>query len=359
MSSDDDSSIDEWPDDPGELIFYQTEDGEGQIQLRLHDGTVWLTQRLLADLYQVSVKTVNEHLVNIYEDGEISPEATIRKFRIVQTEGNRQVSRLVDHYRLEAILSVGYRVRSARGVQFRRWATTRLSEYLVKGFVMDDERLKEGHSLGTDYFDELLQRIRDIRASEKRFYQKIKDLYGLSINYDKHADETQLFFKVVQNKLHWAITGMTAAEIIKDRADSDQPNMGLTSWKGTKVRKADVSVAKNYLSKEEIDELNRIVVMYLDYAEMQARNRKPLYMSDWRTKLDAFLQFNERDVLTHAGQVTMDVAKRLAEGKYDQFNARRLTEEAEAELQTDIEELRNRIEEQQDEDHGNDKESNQ
>ena len=286
---------DDQSDDTGEFLFYQTDDAKSRIQLRLHDGNVWLTQRQLSDLYQVSLPTVNEHLATIYDDGELSPEATIRKFRIVQSEGNRQVSRLVDHYRLEAILSVGYRVRSQRGVQFRRWATSQLQELLVKGFVMDDERLKEGRHLGTDYFDELLERIRDIRASEKRFYQKIRDLYKLSIDYDKDSDETQLFFQIVQNKLHFAITGKTAAEIIEQRADSTQPNMGLTAWKGSKVRKADVTIAKNYLSQSEIDELNRIVVMYLDYAEDQARKRKPLYMADWRKKLDAFLQFNERE----------------------------------------------------------------
>ncbi|MCU0721468.1 MAG: virulence RhuM family protein [Pirellula sp.] len=232
---------DDQPDDTGEFLFYQTDDAKSRIQLRLHDGNVWLTQRQLSDLYQVSLPTVNEHLATIYDEGELSPEATIRKFRIVQSEGNRQVSRLVDHYRLEAILSIGYRVRSQRGVQFRRWATSQLQELLVKGFVMDDERLKEGRHLGTDYFDELLERIRDIRASEKRFYQKIRDLYKLSIDYDKDSDETQLFFQIVQNKLHFAITGKTAAEIIEQRADSTQPNMGLTAWKGSKVRKADVT----------------------------------------------------------------------------------------------------------------------
>ncbi len=335
---------DEGPENTGELLFYQTEDGESRIQLRLREGTVWLTQKLLADLYQVSVPTINEHLQRIYDDGELDPAATIRKFRIVQIEGERQISRLVDHYRLEAVLSVGYRVRTARGVQFRRWATTRLQEYLIKGFVMDDERLKEGRNLGADYFDELLQRIRDIRASEKRFYQSIRDLYKLSIDYDKDADETKLFFQIVQNKLHWAITGKTAAEIIKERIDSTQPNMGLTSWKGSKVRKADVSVAKNYLSPEEMDNLNRIVVMYLDYAESQARKRKPLYMADWRNKLDGFLQFNEQEILTHAGKVTMEVAKKLAEKEYETFHTRRLAIEAEAELDGDIEELRNRIE---------------
>lgn len=331
------------PDETGEFLFYQTEDGKNRIQLRLHDGNVWLTQKQLADLYQVSVKTVNEHLVNIYDDGELSPEATIRKFRIVQTEGVREVSRLVDHYRLEAVLSVGYRVRSPRGVQFRRWATSQLQELLVKGFVMDDERLKEGRNLGTDYFDELLQRIRDIRASEKRFYQKIRDLYKLSVDYDKDADETQLFFQIVQNKLHFAVSGMTAAEIIQQRADSALPNMGLTSWKGAKVRKADVTVAKNYLIQPEIDELNRIVVMYLDYAEDQARKRKPLYMADWRHKLDAFLQFNDREILQNAGNVAMEVAKRLAEAEYDKFHARRLIDEAASEIEADIDELRKRI----------------
>lgn len=331
------------PDETGEFLFYQTEDGKNRIQLRLHDGNVWLTQKQLADLYQVSVKTVNEHLVNIYDDGELSPEATIRKFRIVQTEGVREVSRLVDHYRLEAVLSVGYRVRSPRGVQFRRWATSQLQELLVKGFVMDDERLKEGRNLGTDYFDELLQRIRDIRASEKRFYQKIRDLYKLSFDYDKDADETQLFFQIVQNKLHFAVSGMTAAEIIQQRADSALPNMGLTSWKGAKVRKADVTVAKNYLTQPEIDELNRIVVMYLDYAEDQARKRKPIYMADWRHKLDAFLQFNDREILQNAGNVAMEVAKRLAEAEYDKFHARRLIDEAASEIEADIDELRKRI----------------
>lgn len=331
------------PDETGEFLFYQTEDGKNRIQLRLHDGNVWLTQKQLADLYQVSIPTVNEHLATIYDDGELSPEATIRKFRIVQTEGVREVSRLVDHYRLEAVLSVGYRVRSPRGVQFRRWATSQLQELLVKGFVMDDERLKEGRNLGTDYFDELLQRIRDIRASEKRFYQKIRDLYKLSVDYDKDADETQLFFQIVQNKLHFAVSGMTAAEIIQQRADSALPNMGLTSWKGAKVRKADVTVAKNYLTQPEIDELNRIVVMYLDYAEDQARKRKPLYMADWRHKLDAFLQFNDREILQNAGNVAMEVAKRLAEAEYDKFHARRLIDEAASEIEADIDELRKRI----------------
>lgn len=328
------------PVSPGELVLYTTEDGRSRIQLRLFEGSVWLTQRLLADLYQVSVKTVNEHLVNVYGDGELSPEATIRKFQIVQTEGDRRVTRLVDHYHLRAILAVGYRVRSRRGKEFRRWATTQLEELLVKGFVLDDERLKEGPSLGADYFDELLARVRDIRASEKRFYQKVRDLYALAVDYDKDAEETKLFFQTVQNKMHWAIPGMTAAEIIKDRADASQPNMGLTTWSGETIRKRDVVTAKNYLSPEEIEELNRIVVMYLDYAEDQARKRIPITMADWRSKLDAFLRFNDRGVLKHAGKVATDVAKRLAEGEYDKFHARRLADEAAAADLEDIEGLR-------------------
>jgi hypothetical protein len=318
------------PPTTSELVFYQGEDGRSRIQVRLDGGTVWLTQRLLADLYQVSVPTINEHLQNIFEEQELAPEATIRKFRIVQPEGKREVSRLVDHYNLDAILAVGYRVRSLRGTQFRRWATERLTEYVVKGFVLDDERLEEGRTLGADYFDELLERIREIRASEKRFYQKIRDLYALAVDYDASTNETKEFFQVVQNKLHWAITGSTAAEIIADRARADKPNMGLTAWKGAKVRKADVTVAKNYLSDDEIRQLNRIVTMYLDYAEEQAERRKPLHMRDWRDKLDGFLQFNERDVLKDAGRVSAEIAKQLALGEYDKFERKRLTEEAEA-----------------------------
>ncbi|HZF08433.1 MAG TPA: virulence RhuM family protein [Thermoanaerobaculia bacterium] len=281
--------------DPGdlptssEIVFYQGEDGRSRLQVRLDGGTVWLTQRLLAELYQKDVRTINEHLQNIFEEGELDPEPTIRKFRIVRTEGEREVSRLVDHYNLEAILAVGYRVRSHRGTQFRRWATERLREYVVKGFVLDDERLKEGHTLGADYFDELLERIREIRASEKRFYQKIRDLYALSVDYDPTTAATKEFFQTVQNKLHWAITGRTAAEILAERANAEKPNMGLTTWKGVKVRRADVTVAKNYLNEEEIRQLNRIVTMYLDYAEEQAERRRLLYMRDWREKLDGFL----------------------------------------------------------------------
>jgi hypothetical protein len=308
------------------IIFYQAEDGKSRIQVRLQDGTVWLNQRLLAELYQVAVPTINEHISTIYNDHELSPEATIRKFLIVQTEGIRQVERLVDFYSLEMILSIGYRVRSHRGVQFRRWATERLREFIVKGFVLDDERLKGEMALGQDYFDELLERIRDIRASEKRFYQKVRDIYTLSIDYDSQAQSTQAFFKVVQNKLHWAITGHTAAELISERADASKSNMGLTSWKASRVRQSDVLVAKNYLQAEEIAQLNRLVTMWLDYAEDQARRRNPVYMKNWQEKLDAFLQFNQRAILEHSGRISMEEAKRLALEQYHTFSRRRIEE---------------------------------
>jgi hypothetical protein len=313
-----------------ELVFYQGEDGKSRIQVRLDGGTVWLTQRQLAALFQKDFRTVNEHLQNIFEEGEVDPTATIRKFRIVQTEGAREVTRLTDHYNLDVILAVGYRVRSDRGTQFRRWATERLREYLVKGFTLDDARLKEGATLGTDYFDELLERIRDIRASEKRFYGKIRDLYALAVDYDAKSEPTKEFFQTVQNKLHWAITGHTAAEIIADRADASKPNMGLSTWKGAKVRKSDVTVAKNYLNEDEVRSLNRIVTMYLDYAEEQAARRRPLYMRDWREKLDGFLQFNEREILHDAGRVSAKVAEQLAMDQYEKFADRRRTEEAAA-----------------------------
>jgi hypothetical protein len=286
---------------------------------------------MMADLFQVTVPTINEHLKDIYAEGELAKNRTIRKFRIVRLEGARQVTRVIDHFNLEAILTVGYRVRSQSGTQFRQWATTRLKEYLVKGFVMDDERLKNPTSLGVpDYFDELLERIRDIRASEKRVYLKIRDIFAMSADYQPDSVETQQFFQIIQNKLHWATTGKTAAEIISERADYAQPNMGLTSWKGAKPRKTDVTVAKNYLRDHEIVELNRIVTMYLDYAEDQARRRKPLYMKDWREKLDAFLQFNERDILANSGQVAKEVADRLTLEQYDRFQVRRLSAEAQA-----------------------------
>jgi hypothetical protein len=315
----------------GEFLLFQSEDGRTHIECRFEDRTLWLSQAQIAELFQVSVPTVNEHLKGIYAEAELSPERTLRSFRIVRREGRRQVTRNIDHYQLEAILAVGYRVRSERGTQFRQWATARLHEYLLKGFVMDDERLKNPPGPGVpDYFDELLERIRRIRASEKRMYLKLRDIFALAADYQEDAAQTQQFFQIIQNKLHWAATGKTAAELIAARADHAQPNMGLTTWKGGKVRKADVTVAKNYLHENEIAELDRIVVMYLDYADDQARRRRMLYMRDWREKLDAFLAFNERDILTDAGRVSRAVADRLALDQYDRFDTRRLAAEAQA-----------------------------
>lgn len=315
----------------GEIVLFQSEDGQAKIQVRIEGQTVWLPQRLIADLYQVSVPSVNEHLTHIYEEAELAPEATIRKFRIVQAEGKRRVERIVDHYNLDAILAVGYRVRSQRGTQFRQWATAQLRELLVKGFVLDDERLKEGRSLGQDYFDELLARIRDIRASERRFYQKITDIYATSIDYDSKAEITQAFYAVVQNKLHWAIHGMTAAEVVKSRSDAGKPNMGLTHWKNSPkgaIRKSDVTVAKNYLTEKELSALNRIVSMYLDHAELQAERRNPMHMADWVKKLDDFLKFNEQNVLTHAGKVSASLAQEHAEREFEKYETDRRQIEA-------------------------------
>ncbi len=314
---------------PGQLLIYQ--DGGLSVQVRMDGQTVWLTQRLLADLYQVSVPTINEHIAGIYDDGELDSEATIRKFRIVQTEGQRQVSRLVDHYNLDAILAIGYRVRSARGTAFRQWATARLSELLVKGFTLDDERIKAGQTLGDNYFDELLERIRDIRASERMFYQKITDIFVTSIDYDRDSAVTKTFYATVQNKLHWAIHGHTAAEVIKDRADAAKPNMGLTTWKNAPhgaIRKSDVGIAKNYLAEDEMRELNRVVTMYLDYAEDQARRRKPMHMADWIKKLDAFLEFNERNILTNAGRISHELAEDHAHKEFEKYDALRRQMEA-------------------------------
>ena len=313
----------------GQVLIYQ--DGAARLQVHLEGRTVWLSQRLIAELFQVSVKTANEHLINIYSERELNPEATVRSFRIVQTEGSREVSRAIDHYSLDAILAVGYRVRSARGTAFRQWATARLSELLVKGFTMDDERLKEGRSVGADYFDELIERIRAIRASERMFYQKITDIYASSIDYDAAHPVSQTFFATVQNKLHFAIHGRTAAEVIKGRADAVKSNMGLTTWKNAPhgpIRKADVAVAKNYLSQPEIAELNRVVTMYLDFAEDQARRKKPMHMAEWVQRLDAFLQFNERNVLTHAGAVSHQLAEAHAHGQFERYDTERRRLEA-------------------------------
>jgi hypothetical protein len=307
-----------------EIILYSTPQGEIKIEVFLQDETVWLTQRAMGELFGVSKKTISEHLGNIYKSNELQREATVRKIRTVQNEGEREVARNLEFYNLDAIISVGYRVNSHQATQFRIWATKTLKEFIIKGFVLDDERLKQGKKLfGKDYFDELLERIREIRASERRFYQKITDIYAeCSIDYQPKSEITQLFYKTVQNKMHWAITGQTAAEIISSRAKAELPNMGLTTWKNSpkgKVLKSDVSVAKNYLNKKEIDELNRIVTMYLDYAENQAARQIPMTMKDWVEKLDAFLQFNDYSVLKNAGSISAEIAKELATKEFEKF----------------------------------------
>lgn len=309
-----------------DFLMYQTENGDTKIQVRLEGETVWMTQKAMAELFQKSVKTINEHIKNIYDERELQEEATIRKNRIVQIEGSREVEREVTFYNLEMIIAVGYRVRSHRGTQFRQWATERLNEYMVKGFTMDDDRLKEMRNIGADYFDELLERIRDIRASEKRFYQKVNDIYATSIDYDSNSKIAKEFFATVQNKLHFAIHGHTASELIVERANATKPNMGLKSWKGDKVRKNDIIVAKNYLSQEELSDLNRIVTMYLDYAESQAKKKKPMYMKDWAQKLDAFLEFNEHDILTNAGKISAKLAEQIATEQYEIFHQQRLAD---------------------------------
>jgi len=323
-----------------QILIYQTEDGKTRLDVRLEDETVWLSQKMLAELFHTTKQNISLHIQNVFDEGELTPGATVKEYLTVQTEGSRQVSRKVDFYNLDMIISVGYRVKSLVATRFRQWATQRLREYIVKGFVMDDERLKQGANIGSDYFDEMLERIRDIRSSEKRFYQKIRDIYKLAADYDPKAEETLEFFGVVQNKLHFAISGKTAAELIAERADASKPNMGLTAWKGSKVRRGDVIIAKNYLNHGEIEHLNRIVTMYLDYAEDQAKRRRQIFMRDWREKLDTFLKFNEREILENAGKVAREVAEKLALEQYEVFNAHRLHIEAEAEALADDEELK-------------------
>lgn len=318
--SDEDRPID------GELILYETPKGSVRIEVTYESETFWLNQKRIAELFGVEVPTVSYHLKEIYGSGELTQEATLRKIRTVQREGARDVAREIEFYNLDAIISVGYRVNSAQATQFRIWATQTLREFVIKGFVLDDERLKLNKRFGKDYFDELLERIREIRASERRFYLKITDIYEqCSIDYDPSAEVTKTFFKTVQNKLHWAVTGKTAAEIVAQRADSSKPSMGLTTWKNAptgKILKSDVGVAKNYLIESEVRELERIVSMYLDYAENQAARQIPMRMAEWSDRLDAFLRFNEYEVLTNAGSVSAEVAKRLAEEAYDHFRVR-------------------------------------
>lgn len=319
----------------GEFLLYQTEDGQTKLEVRLENDTLWLTQANMAELFQTTPQNVTLHLKNIYDSGELLEEATCKDYLQVQNEGSRQVSRNRKFYNLQAIIAVGYRIESARGTQFRRWATERLNEYLVKGFTMDDDRLKNVSNIGSDYFDEMLERIRDIRSSEKRFYQKVRAIYKLAADYDPKAEETLEFFQIVQNKLHFAVSGKTAAELIAERVDASKDNMGLTSWHGAKVRKSDVTIAKNYLKANELSGLNQIVTMYLDYAENQAKRHKQVFMKDWREKLDAFLKFNEHEILTNAGKMTKAVADQLALDQYEIFRQNRLLKEAEEESRED------------------------
>ncbi len=309
---------------PGQILIYT--DAGLNLQVRLDGQTAWLTQQQMAELFQTTPQNITLHIKSIYEEGEQTPEATCKDYLQVRQEGDRQVLRDLKHYSLDMILAVGYRVRSLRGTQFRQWATARLSELLVKGFTLDDERIKAGRTLGQDYFDELLARIRDIRSSERLFYQKITDIYATSIDYDRNAELTQEFFKTVQNKMHWAAHGHTAAEIVRQRADARKPHMGLTSWKnaphGT-VRKADVPVAKNYLNKEELELLNLIVSAYLDFAELQARGHRPMHMREWISKLDDFLRLSDQNILTHAGKISHALAEEHAYAQFAEFEEQR------------------------------------
>ena len=312
----------------GRILIYQNEKGDTKIDVYFEEDTIWMTQQAMCDLYQVAKSSISEHISHIFRDGELEPQATVRKFRTVQTEGIRQVARERDYYNLDMILAVGYRVRSGVGMHFRRWASEVLTEYMKKGFALNDERLREPKEFGADYFDELLERIRDIRASEKRVYQKVKEIFALSVDYDSKSQIAQNFFKSVQNKLEYAATGHTAPEIIATRADASKDNMGLTAFKGAKVRRGDVTVAKNYMTHEEISTLNLIVNMYLDYAELQAKGRRPMHMADWENKLGDFLRFNGREVLENFGTVKREVAEKLALEQYEQYDAHRRALEA-------------------------------
>ncbi|MDI9337550.1 MAG: virulence RhuM family protein [Alphaproteobacteria bacterium] len=323
------------------LLIYQTEDGRTKIDVRLQDETVWLTQKALAELFQTTIPNINMHLKSIFEEGELDDNRTIKDFLIVQKEGNREVSRTQKFYNLDAIISVGYRVKSHIATKFRQWATIHIREFIVKGFVMDDERLKNPN-LPFDYFEELMRRIQDIRTSEKRFYQKITDIYATSVDYDPTLEDSIQFFKTVQNKMHWAITGMTAAEIIANRANSQQPNMGLTNWRGIKPRKEDVGIAKNYLQENELKALNNLVEQYLIFAEGQAMRRIPMYMKDWINKLHGFLELNDRNILDHAGKISHDIALNKAHSEYKIFHQNKINNlnESTKELESYINKLK-------------------
>ncbi len=318
-----------------ELILYSSEDGQTRLHLRVEGQTIWLSQLEVAELFQTSKQNVSLHAKNIFEDGELAPEATVKESLTVRTEGSRQVGRKLVQYNLDLILAIGYRVRSPRGVQFRQWASTHLKEFLLKGFVMDDERLK--NPAGWDYFDELLARIREIRASEKRFYQKVRDLFALSSDYRVREQETTQFFAEVQNKLLFATTGHTAAELVLQRANPDAPNMALTTWSGSRVRKQDVIIAKNYLTADEIDTLNRLVVIFLEQAELRVKQQKDLSLEFWRSNVDKMLAFNDQPILQGAGSVSHEQMKRVAAERYDQFDQHRRKVER---VQADAEDLR-------------------
>ena len=305
-----------------EFLVFTSQAGEKGIEVRVADETVWLTQKLIAALFDVDVRTVSEHLQNIFATKELTQDATLRNFRTVQTEGSREVARNVGFYNLDAIIAIGFRVNSVRATQFRQWAIGVLRDFAVRGYVLDKERLKNGVIFEQSYFDNLVAEIREIRASERRFYQKITDIYATAMDYSAEAETTQTFFATVQNKLHFAIHGQTAAELIAGRADSTKEKMGLTSWRNApkgKILKPDVIVAKNYLSEEEIRALDRFVSMYLDYAEDQAERGFPMTMADWAKKLDAFLQFNQRDLLEHPGKVSAEIAKAFAESEFEKY----------------------------------------
>ncbi len=317
----------------GELILYASDDGSARIQLRAVDGTVWLTQGEIAELFQTTSQNISLHIKSIFAAGELEPEATCKEYLQVRSESGRQVRRRLKSYSLDMILAVGYRVSSPRGMQFRQWATSHLREYLVKGFAMDDERLKQAD--GGDYFDELLARIRDIRSSEKVFWRKVLDIYATSVDYDPSAEASQRFFATVQNKMHFAAHGQTAAEVVVARADAGKPNMGLNTWigaeRGKPPARSDAGIAKNYLREAELDTLNRVVTVYLEFAELQARERKPMAMRDWIKKLDDFLRLSDREVLDHAGHVSQDQARQKAEAEYDKYRVARINAESDVE----------------------------
>ncbi len=305
-----------------EFLMFTGQSGEQSIEARYEDETIWLSQKLMAELFDVNIRTISEHLGNIFEQEEVTPEATIRKFRIVQNEGSREVARNIDFYNLDAIISVGYRVNSVRATQFRQWATQVLKEFAIKGYVLDKKRMENGSYLGEDYFEHLLEEVREIRLSERRFYQKITDIYATSVDYNKNAPTTKIFFAKVQNKLHFAIHSQTAAELIVDRADSEKTNMGLTSWEDApsgKIMKTDVVVAKNYLTQEELTSLGRIVNSYLDLAEERAKRKIPMTMEDWTKRLDLFLEFDDRQILQNSGKVTAKIAKEHAESEFEKY----------------------------------------